>query len=344
MIHLQNDYLQGAHPKILQALIDTNTVPMSGYGSDPFSLNAVKKIKHACDLPNGQVFLLSGGTQVNKIVISTMLRPYQGVISAETGHIAIHEAGAIEASGHKVIALDHNLGKISAQQVEQFLASFHSDPNKEHMVMPGMVYVSQPTEYGTLYSYDELKNISTVCKQYQIPLFVDGARLIYALGSDQNNLSLADLAQLADVFYIGGTKAGTLIGEAVVFTKNNQPPHFLSQVKQSGALLAKGRLLGIQFDTLFTEDLYMEIGKQAIKNAQKLKIILQEKGYDLYLDSPTNQVFIQIPTDKYEKFSAVVSASPWEPPKNGQIILRLATSWSTTDADMQALAENLPPF
>lgn len=292
MISFESDYNIGAHPKIIEKLSDTNFEMLSGYGSDKYCESAIKKIKQACDCPLADVYFLVGGTQTNQVVIDTMLNQYEGVISAKTGHINIHEAGAIEVTGHKVLEVASNNGKIIAKELNNYLETFYNDDNREHMVFPGMVYISHPTEYGTLYSKNELKEISEICSKYKIPLYMDGARLGYALMSKETDVSLADIANFCDVFYIGGTKVGTLCGEAVVFTKNNTPRHFITLIKQHGALLAKGRLLGIQFDTLFENDLYFKISKNAIEMAEKLKGIFKEKGYEFFMETPTNQQFI----------------------------------------------------
>lgn len=255
MLFFQNDYVNGAHPKVLEALIKTNEEKMTGYGSDPYTQSATEKIKKACQNEQAEVYLLTGGTQTNKIVIATMLKPFEGVIAAETGHIAVHEAGAIEASGHKVITLPHQNGKLNPIDVEKYITTFYNDEAHEHRVFPGMVYVSHPTEYGTLYTKEELTQLSTICKKYEIPLFLDGARLAYGLAAQTTDVDLPTIAQLTDVFYIGGTKVGTLSGEAIVFTKKNMPRHFNTLAKQFGAMLSKSRTLGVQFDALFTDNL-----------------------------------------------------------------------------------------
>lgn len=239
-----SDYMEGAHPEILRRLLETNMEQTAGYGLDAYSESARKKIRAACQADDAEIFFLIGGTQANAVVIDALLRSYQGVIAAETGHISVHEAGAIEFGGHKVLTLAHQAGKITAAQIESALTAYREDANREHMVMPGMVYLSQPTEYGALYSLAELEAISAVCRAGGIPLYLDGARLAYALACPANDVTLADIARLADVFYIGGTKCGALFGEAVVFPKRNTVPHFFSIVKQHGALLAKSRIAG----------------------------------------------------------------------------------------------------
>ena len=281
MLYFVNDYSEGAHEKILQHLIDTNMEQLAGYGMDRYCDSAKEKIKRACGCEDAEVFLLTGGTQTNQIVIDTILEPYEGVVAAQTGHVSTHEAGAIEFTGHKVLELPQTNGKICAEDLRELAERFYGDENHEHMVFPGMVYISHPTEYGTLYTKKELTEISVVCREYKLPLFMDGARLIYGLVSKETDVTLQDIAKLCDVFYIGGTKAGALCGEAVVFTGDSMPKHFLTRVKQHGALLAKGRLVGVQFDALFTDDLYLEAGRNAIETAAVLKKGLKEKGYQV---------------------------------------------------------------
>lgn len=341
MLSFENDYNTGVHPKILQRLTETNLEPLSGYGSDPYCESARLKIKLACACPEADIYFLIGGTQANAVVISSMLSNEEGVIAAKTAHINLHEAGAIEYTGHKVLELPHQEGKIIPSVLEQYLSSFYQDPNHEHMVFPGMVYLSHPTEYGTLYSKEELKQLSQICKSYQIPLYLDGARLAYGLMSLQTDVTLTDIAHICDVFYIGGTKAGTLCGEAVVFTKNNTPSHFLTRIKKQGALLAKGRLLGIQFDTLFTDNLYCQIGKHGIDMAEQLKKCLREKKYPFYLESPTNQQFIILENQQMEELNNNISFSFWEKLDETHTIVRFATSWSTTTEEIEQLKKLL---
>ena len=337
MISFANDYVAGAHPQILKRLAETNLEPLPGYGEDVWSSRAKEKICAVCGCPQAQVELLTGGTQTNQIVISTMLREYEGVIAAKTGHIGIHEAGAIEYSGHKVLELPQQDGKLDGLEVERYIRDFYADENREHMVFPGMVYISHPTEYGTLYSKKELEALSRVCRGHDIPLYLDGARLGYGLMSKETDVALADIAALCDVFYIGGTKVGALCGEAVVFTKNNRPPHFTNAVKRRGALLAKGRLLGVQFDPLFTDGLYFELGRHAIEMAERLKALLHEKGVEFYLESPTNQQFVILDDRQVEALRTQVSFDIWEKHGPGRSVVRFATSWSTTTEDLEFL-------
>ncbi len=341
MLSFQSDYVMGAHPEILKALERTNFVAEAGYGDDQFCKSAKEKIKSACACPEADVWFLVGGTQTNAVVISTMLQRFEGVIAAETGHIGAHEAGAIEYTGHKVLTLPHHDGKIDAEELSAYIKSFYGDANHAHMVPPGMVYISHPTEYGTLYSKDELTQISKICREYSIPLFMDGARLGYGLMSYDTDLTLPEICELCDVLYIGGTKVGALCGEAVVFTKNNTPSHFLTQIKQQGALIAKGRLLGVQFDTLFSGELYFKISRHAIDMAQKLKKLLADKGYTFYLNSPTNQQFVLIEDKKLEELKKHVNVGFWEKPDEDHTVVRFATSWATTEEEIDELVNYL---
>ena len=341
MINFESDYIQGAHPRILEKLIETNFEPLSGYGFDNYTESARRKIKCLCGKDDAEVFLLTGGTQTNQIVIDTMLSQYEGVICADTGHINTHEAGAVEFTGHKVITLNNYFGKIISKELEEYLNSYYSDENYEHTVIPGMVYISHPTEYGTLYSKDELNNISDICKKYNIPLYLDGARLGYGLMSNGTDITLKDVVQMCDVFYIGGTKVGALCGEAVVFTHNNSPKHFFTSIKQHGALLAKGRLTGVQFDVLFTDNLYFDISRHAIDMADKLREILKNKGYEFYIETVTNQIFIVLENYKYEELKSKVKMGYWETLSDGKIVVRLATSWATNQEDILSLEKIL---
>ena len=314
---------------------------LTGYGLDDYSSRAKEKIKAACGTEDADVEFLVGGTQTNAVVIATMLHDYEGVVAAETGHVSTHEAGAIEFGGHEVLMLPQTQGKIAADVLSQYLADFYADDNHEHMVFPGMVYISHPTEYGTLYTKAELDAISSVCRQYEILLYMDGARLGYGLMSRESDMTLADICSLCDVFYIGGTKVGALCGEAVVFTKNNKPKHFMNSMKKRGALLAKGRLLGVQFDTLFTDDLYFKISRHAIDMAEQMKQIFKEKGLTFYLESPTNQQFIILENGQLEQMKRDVAVSFWEKYDDQHTVVRFATSWSTTQEDLDKLKEVL---
>lgn len=313
---------------------------LPGYGEDLYCARAQDKIRAACNCPDASVFFLVGGTQTNAVVIGTVLERYQGVIATTTGHVNVHEAGAIEYTGHKVLTVPSHDGKMHADELDDYVQTFYNDGSFEHMVFPGMVYISQPTEYGTLYSKAELKAIADVCHKYELPLFVDGARLGYALATPSNDVSLADLAEIADVFYIGGTKCGALCGEAVVFPRK-APKHFITQVKQQGAMLAKGRLLGVQFDTLFTDELYIKICKNAISTADELRALLASKGYQFYLENPTNQIFVILENSKLKELEKQVRISFWEKYDNTHTVVRFATSWATTSEAIQELAKIL---
>ena len=340
-VSFESDYIAGAHPEVLRALTETNLESLPGYGSDRYCESAKAKIRAAIGREDVDVEFLAGGTQTNSVVISTMLKDYEGVIAAKTGHISAHEAGSIEYTGHEVLELPQREGKIEAEVLERFLEDFYADENHEHMTFPGMVYISHPTEYGTLYSREELAGLAAVCRKYGIPLFMDGARLGYGLMSRDTDVTLADIAELTDVFYIGGTKVGALCGEAVVFTKNNKPKHFLTSIKKRGALLAKGRLLGVQFDALFTDGLYFRIGQYAIGMAEKLKDILTAHSLPFAIESPTNQQFVILTDSQLAKLQESVAVSFWEKPDEGHTVVRLATSWSTTEEDLKVLEEVL---
>ncbi len=308
-----------------------------GYGEDEFSASAKAKIRQATGCPEADVFLLVGGTQTNATVIDAMLRGYQGVVAVQTGHIAVHEAGAIEFGGHKVLALSGKDGKMQASTLKAFLDDNLRDEARDHMVFPGMVYISFPTEYGTIYSRAELEGLYALCREYGLPLFVDGARLGYGLASPAADVTLEQLARLCDVFYIGGTKVGALCGEAVVFPRGNAPEHFFTTVKQHGALLAKGRLAGVQFDTLFTDGLYLKISHIAIDMAHRLKAIFTRRGIPFHIDSPTNQQFPILTPDQMASLRGKVAFEVWEYLPDGRAVTRFATSWATTQEQLDAL-------
>lgn len=340
-IMLASDYQEGAHPAIMKRLVETNLLSNAGYGTDELSESARNRIRTACACPNASVYFLVGGTQTNATVIDALLAPYQGILAAESGHISVHEAGAIEFGGHKVLALPHHYGKISARQLEEACENWLSDGNRDHMVMPGMVYISQPTEYGTLYSRAELTAINEICRKFNLKLYVDGARLAYALSCPANDVTLPDLARLCSAFYIGGTKCGALFGEAVVLPDPGLIPHFFTIIKQHGALLAKGFVAGLQFDTLFTDDLYFHIGDSAIRAADKLREALTEHGYPLAFDSPTNQIFLTVTKEQQDHLDSFAVSSFWEKPDEDHTIIRFATSWATTEEKISQLIEQL---
>ncbi|MCR5415658.1 MAG: aminotransferase class V-fold PLP-dependent enzyme [Pseudobutyrivibrio sp.] len=340
MLYFSCDYAEGCHPKVLEALTKSNMVSTPGYGEDIYCQSAKEKIKEYIKCPDADIYFLVGGTQTNQTVIDSMLSNYEGVVAAETGHVAVHEAGAIEYSGHKVITIPNHDGKIDAGELKQLIADHYSDGSCEHMVHPGMVYISYPTEYGTIYTRKELEDISSICKEYDIPLFIDGARLAYGLAA-QNDLTMADIAALSDVFYIGGTKVGALFGEAVVFTKGNTPKHIITQIKQHGALLAKGRLLGVQFDALFTDDLYMNMGKSAVEHANTIREYLKEKGYTFYIDNPTNQIFVVMSNKELDVLKTKLEYGFWEKYDNTHTVIRIATSWATNSDQVEELKKIL---
>ena len=341
MISFESDYTTGAHPEILHRLIESNFEHMSGYGSDRFTESAKTKIAKMCNCSEQDVFLLTGGTQTNSVVISTLLRDYEGVVAADTGHVALHEAGAIEYTGHKVLTIPHMDGKIEATALERYLDIFYGDDNHEHMVFPGMVYVSYPTENGTLYTKQELSDIHDICVKYDIPLFVDGARLGYGLMSEASDMTIEDIAKLCDVFYIGGTKVGALFGEAVVITDKELLKNFRYCIKQRGGLLAKGRLLGIQFEELFSNDLYFNISKHAVDMAMMIKESLKSKGYNFLYDSNTNQQFPIFPNDVLEKLSKKYVFSFWEKVDEKNSAVRICTSYATKLKDVHELIQDI---
>ena len=340
MISFESDYNNGAHPKVLQHIIDTNNTNSKSYGYDDWSENAKKKIKQACNCPEADIYFLPGGTQTNATVIDAILASYEGVIAAETAHINVHESGAIEAYGHKILTLPSHDGKILAEELESFLKVFHADPTCEHMVYPGMVYITFPSELGTLYTKKEIGDIYTICQNYNIPLYIDGARLGYGLMANGCDITLEWLCKHCDVFYIGGTKVGALCGEAVVFTHKNTPRHFFTIIKRHGALLAKSRLAGVQFEALFTDNLYLNISKHAIEMAMLLRDIFINAGF-IVSDSPTNQQFVVLKNTQVEKLQDLIAFETWEKIDNENTLCRFVTSWATTHEDLHALSDAL---
>lgn len=341
MLHFDCDYMEGAHPEVMRRLVETNLEQTPGYGCDPYTARARELIRRECGAPDAEVHLLVGGTQTNATVIDGVLRRHEGVLAAESGHINVHEAGAIEAAGHKVLVLPQHDGKVRATDVERYLDTFYRDETCDHMVFPGMLYVSHPTELGTLYSLQEMEELHDVCHRHHIPLYLDGARLSYALAAEENTLTLRDIARLCDIFYIGGTKTGTLFGEAVVVTRPELLPHFFTLVKQHGALLAKGRLLGIQFETLFTDGLYLRIARQAITTARRLKAALLARGYRMAIDSPTNQQFFILPNDEIDRLSQFATFELWGPRGERESTVRFVTSWATREQQIDQLIARL---
>lgn len=342
MLHFDSDYMRGAHPEVMRRLFETNLEQTVGYGSDEYSARAEKLILKACSLEeSGKVVFLVGGTQTNATVIDSFLERRHGVICAETAHINVHEAGAVEFTGHKVLTIPSHRGKIDPAELRNYLSDFYRDDTWEHMVAPGMVYISFPTEVGTLYSLNELESISKVCREFSIPLYIDGARLGYGLASTGCDVTLKDIARLADVFYIGGTKVGTLFGEAVVVQDASRWKYSLSAVKQHGALLAKGRLLGLQFETLFTDGLYLKIASNAIDKAMKLKSEFLKKGIRLFMDSPTNQQFFIMPNEMIDSLMKVATFELWGPRGEKETPVRFVTDWATTDEEISILSAAL---
>ena len=341
MIQFQCDYNEGAHPLILQRLTETNMEQTIGYGEDHYCTQARELIKQECEREDIDVHFLVGGTQTNTTVIAHTLRPYQGVISAVSGHINVHETGAIEATGHKVLAVPSPNGKLTAAQIEGVVQAHLNEDGPEHMVQPGMVYISFPTEVGTIYTHAEMEAISTMCRKYGLPLFVDGARLGYGLCSPECDITLPQLAKWADVFYIGGTKVGALFGEAVVITNESMKRDFRYSIKRHGGMLAKGRLLGIQFATLFTDGLYMQIAQQAIDEAMRIKAALQDKGIAFLIDSPTNQQFPIFSNAQLEELSKTFLFSVWQQIDDTHTAVRICTSWATKHENVDRLIEDI---
>lgn len=337
MIYFNSDYLEGAHPALMAKLNETNMVQTVGYGEDEYCAAARVKIQNACQAPEADVHFLVGGTQTNTTVIAAVLRPWQGVLCAVSGHINCHEAGAIESTGHKVITLPTTNGKITAQQVQEYVEWHRNDESTEHIVQPGMVYISYPTEGGTLYSKAELTELYDVCRRYGLPLFIDGARLGYGVMADGADLTLPEIAHLCDVFYIGGTKVGALFGEAVVIMNPALKKDFRFIMKQRGGRMAKGRLLGIQFDVLFTDDLYTKISKNAIDTANALKKGLAAKGYRFFMDSPTNQVFVVLENTQLAALEGRAKFGFWEKFDDTHTVVRIATSWATRMEEIEQL-------
>lgn len=343
MLHFDSDYLEGAHPAILDRLVSTNFDQTAGYGTDEVCAAARDSIRKACDCAHASVYFLTGGTQTNVIATDQLLRPWEGVVSADTGHIHAHEAGALEASGHKALPLPHKNGKLVADDVRTLAESYWGDANREHIVAPGVVYISHPTEYGTIYSLSELEALAQVCQDFDMRLFMDGARLGYGLAARGSDVTLPDIARLCDAFYIGGTKVGALFGEAVVFTRPGLDDHFFTNMKKHGGLLAKGRILGLQFDVLFEKEPHSEaesardnaciryenIARHAVELAQHLADSFRSKGYDLAIESPTNQQFVILDDDAMERLAQHASFSYWERTPDGRTVVRFATSWAT---------------
>ncbi len=337
MLSFECDYNNGAHPKVLENLIRFNEERPTPYGFDAFSERAKDRIREACGMPDAQIFFLTGGTQANATTIDSMLYQYEGVICVETGHINVHEAGAVEFTEHKIITLPGDQGKMDAKVLDKYLDDFMHDGNNAHAVYPGLVYITFPTELGTLYTAHELDEIYKVCQHYEIPLYIDGARLGYGLMADGNDITLPYLARHCDVFYIGGTKIGALCGEAVVFTNRQAHKHFFSIQKQHGAVIAKGALIGLQFEALFTDNLYFDLARHAIEMAMRMKQLFKDKGFEFWLDSPTNQQFVILPDALVETLSKQMEFTHWGQASGHRTICRFVTSWATTDEELKEL-------
>ena len=338
----ESDYNNGCLPEILRRLSETNDEKSSGYGFDPYTERAKDRIRKACDMTEAEVHFLVGGTQTNATAIDSLLQGCEGVLSVDTGHIYVHESGAVEAFGHKVLVLpDIAGGKMAASQINDYMRKFLADETYPHMVQPGMVYITLPTELGALYSRKELAEIYTVCQQYGLRLYVDGARLGYGLMAEGNDINLPFLAHHCDVFYIGGTKVGALLGEALVYTNTRAPKYIFTIIKRHGALLAKGRVLGLQFDTLFTDDLYFRVSRHAIDMAQALRKVFAKHCLSLGIDSPTNQQFVILSKEQKQRLAEEIAFEIWEPLPNDHLLCRFVTCWATTEADIAALDEAL---
>lgn len=344
MIYFNSDYTEGCHPAILARLAETNLEQTTGYGMDDYCAQAAEKIKEACQAPNADVHFLVGGTQTNVTVISAALRPYQGAITAASGHINVHETGALEACGHKCLTLESADGKLTAQQIAACVDGHFADGSAEHMVQPKLVYISNPTELGTIYKHEELCEISRVCRKRGIYLFVDGARLGYGLACRENDMTLADIAELADVFYIGGTKVGALFGEAVVITNDELKKDFRYSIKQHGGMLAKGRLLGIQFLTLFEENRYFEISAHAARLAEKLRDELADMGVTFFVDSPTNQQFPILPDAVLTELEKKYVYEYQKRVDERHSAVRFCTSWATKEENVDALIADIRKY
>ncbi|MBQ8969477.1 MAG: amino acid lyase [Bacteroidaceae bacterium] len=335
----ESDYNNGAHPEVLRHLLETNCESSASYGYDEWSESARKKIREATECPEADIYFLAGGTQTNATVIDALVRPYQAVLAVETAHINVHESGAVEASGHKVVALPSYEGRMEAEVLENYLRRFYSDPTWEHMAVPGMVYVTMPTELGTIYSREELERIWQVCQAFGMKLYVDGARLGYGLMAEGCDFDLPWLGHHCDVFYIGGTKVGALCGEAVVFPQG-APKGFFTHMKAHGALLAKSRVAGVQFDALFTDELYFRIGHHAIDMAMQLRDIFLKAGYEMK-NSPTNQQFVVLDNAEVNLLMQKILFETWEPIDEQRMLCRFVTSWATTESDLEELREAL---
>lgn len=342
MIQFQCDYLEGCHPRVLQALVESNADQAAGYGEDPICEEARDIIRRLCHAPEAAVHFFVGGTQVNRTLIAATLRPHQGAVACDTGHIAVHESGAIESSGHKVLTTPNDNGKLTAAAVDALCTAHWSEAAPDHMVQPGMVYISNPTENGTVYTREELLSLRAVCDKWKLPLYLDGARLASAMECPLCDYDYAFLAEVCDAFTFGGTKLGALFGEALVITNREMNRDFRYILKQNGGLLAKGRLLGLQFRELLKDGLYNEIGRRENEMALYIRRSLEEKGYAFLIDSPTNQQFPIFPDDLLETLKEKYSFSFWEKTDARHSCVRICTSWATRQEDVDALLADIP--
>ena len=341
MIYFNCDYTEGAHPRIIEKLAETNMEQTIGYGMDAHCKHAAELIKEACASADADVHFLVGGTQTNVTVIDAALRAHQGVICASSGHINVHETGAVEACGHKCITIPSEDGKVYESQVRELLENHFANGGDEHMAQPKMLYISNPTEWGTIYKKDELKALYELCKEYGTYLFLDGARLGYGLTCKENDMTLEDIAKYTDVFYIGGTKVGALFGEAVVITNPSLKPDFRYVIKQHGGMLAKGRLLGLQFETLFTDGLYFDIARHAMDLAERISEKLAACGVEFTVASPTNQIFVCLPKNAIEELSKTYKFEPMGTKDENHDIVRICTSWATKEENVEALLADI---
>ena len=338
------DYLKGGAPQIMERLLEVNMTASATYGFDKFSEDAREKVREACGCEDAEVMFLPGGTQTNAVMIDALIRSHEGVICANTGHIHVHEAGAIEAYGHKVISLGSENAKLTASQVDEFMSEFEADPTRDHMVQPALVYISQTTELGGIYSKAELEDLSEVSHKHELLLYLDGARLGYALACKENDATLEDITQSCDAFYIGGTKCGALFGECAVVPDPRKVKNLFTIAKRHGAIMAKGRLIGIQFDELFSDNLYLKLGQHAIKCAELVRETIAKSRFELCFNSPSNQIFVLCDDSDYAALQEKVIVDFWEKPNKTQTIARICTAWSTTEEELKVLCEAIDGF
>ena len=359
MLHFDSDYMNICHPLILQRMQEMQQQSFPGYGTDSISQSARERVRRLCQCPDAEVQFLCGGTQTNMVMVNFLLRSFEGVLCADSAHVAVHESGAIEFTGHKVLTLPSTQGKITAEQVDNYVTTYYSDPNWPHIVPPGMVYITHPTEYGTLYTLSDMEAISAVCRKHHLPLYLDGARLGYGLGASGVSAgvsagvsvngqlpTLPDIARLCDAFYIGGTKCGTMFGEAAVIPRPAADSRFFTHIKRHGALIAKGWTTALQFDTLLEGDTltttpYYQGCRHAIEEAMRLRQALIDKGYKLPYHSPTNQQFVEVSLEQAARLKEHLTYDQWEPPHGDRVTIRFATSWATRSEDIDRLIDLL---